>query len=87
MPAWTDERAHEMMRESRWAAMAQRVAGGQQAADGGGVGRFLRRHIVLEKGDHSYRSGAQHKVLQQYHDAGFRCLPRPRVQLPMPIHP
>ena len=39
---------------------------------------------MLEKGDHSYRSGAQHKVLQQYHDAGFRCGLGSRVVTPTP---
>ncbi|KAJ1487834.1 hypothetical protein T484DRAFT_2180735 [Baffinella frigidus] len=34
--------------------------------------RFLRKHIILDKSQHSYRSGAQHTSIQQYHDAGFR---------------
>lgn len=50
VPCWTDERAHETMRESR----------------------FLKRVMILEKSQHSYKSGAQHTSLQQYHDAGFR---------------
>lgn len=52
VPCWTDERAHEMMRESR----------------------FLRKHIVLEKAQHTYCSGSQHAVLQQHrhHEAGYR---------------
>ncbi|EKX49644.1 hypothetical protein GUITHDRAFT_135823 [Guillardia theta CCMP2712] len=50
VPAWTDERAHEIMRESR----------------------FCQKLIVLEKSQHSYRSGTQHNSIQQYHDAGFR---------------
>jgi len=50
VPCWTDERGHEMLRESR----------------------FLRKHIILDKSQHSYRSGAQHTSIQQYHDAGFR---------------
>jgi len=50
VPAWTDERSHEMMKESR----------------------FCKRQIVLEKSQHSYKSGAQHSSLQQYHDAGFK---------------
>ena len=43
VPAWTDERSHEMMKESR----------------------FCKRHIVLEKSQHSYRAGGQHVALQQ----------------------
>eukprot|EP00285_Hemiselmis_virescens_P014777 CAMPEP_0173400934 /NCGR_PEP_ID=MMETSP1356-20130122/49470_1 /TAXON_ID=77927 ORGANISM="Hemiselmis virescens, Strain PCC157" /NCGR_SAMPLE_ID=MMETSP1356 /ASSEMBLY_ACC=CAM_ASM_000847 /LENGTH=345 /DNA_ID=CAMNT_0014360969 /DNA_START=1 /DNA_END=1038 /DNA_ORIENTATION=+ len=50
VPAWTDDRGHEMMKESR----------------------FCKRAMILEKSQHSYRSGAQHTSLQQYHDAGFR---------------
>jgi phosphorylated CTD-interacting factor 1 len=50
VPCWTDERAHETMRESR----------------------FCKRVMILEKSQHSYKSGAQHTSLQQYHDAGFR---------------
>jgi hypothetical protein len=38
--------------------------------------RFLRKHIVLEKAQHTYCSGSQHAVLQQHrhHEAGYRCV-------------
>ena len=60
VPAWTDERSHEMMKESR----------------------FCKRHIVLEKSQHSYRAGGQHVALQQVFFSTLN--PKPATPTPTP---
>eukprot|EP00961_Rhodomonas_salina_P216572 2925577-Rhodomonas_salina.1 len=76
-----DERAHEMMRESRYAPTTLLYC--LRSADIGlipmcdlavsalyGCCILLRRGMLIRYAPrHSYKSGAQHTSLQQYHDA------------------